>query len=133
MLIIPTPRGVDADVSKSCYMIGHENSRFHVNMTQVRMHAASIVVGNRLWVLGGCCAHNTGITSEYVSIIDGIKPERGPDLPLPLFFHAFVSLNETTAMLIGGHNIDISYRTYYFSFLNNDWTPGPRLGLNEFF
>ena len=108
-------------------MIGHENTRFHVNMTLGRMFAASIVVGNRLWVLGGFGKFAAATSSEYVSIIDGIHPERGPDLPIPLFHHTVVSINETTAMLIGGYNMDVSYKTYYFYYLNNDWTQGPDL------
>ena len=116
-------------------MIGHETSRFHVNMTQGRYRAASIVVGNRLWVLGGCC-DAAARTSEYVSITDGINSEVGPDLPISLQDHAVVSLNETTAMLIGGRNVVSWYGTYYYSHLTQHWTPGPNLlqnGVKKYF
>ena len=116
-------------IFKECYMIGHETSRFHVNMTQRRHRSASIVVGNRLWVLGGCC-EDAGRTSEYVSINDGINSEVGPDLPISLQDHAVVSLNETTAMLIGGQNVVPWYGTYYYSHLTQQWTPGPNLVQN---
>ena len=114
-------------------MIGQEASRFHVNMTQGRWNAASIVVGIRLWVLGGCCYNDSSRTSEYVSIIDGINSEVGPDLPKSLYVHAVVSLNETTAMLIGGQQGDsnISPTTYYYSHFTQHWTPGPNLLQND--
>ena len=99
-------------------------------MTQGRLNAASIVVGIRLWVLGGTSYNNASTTSEYVSIIDGINSEVGPDLPKSfLSFHAVVSLNETTAMLIGGRQDDSIYSrtTYYYSHFTQHWTPGPNL------
>ena len=121
-------------IFKECYMIGHETSRFHVNMTQRRHWAASIVVGNRLWVLGGCMDSKCEFvarTSEYVSINDGIHSEVGPDLPISLENHAVISLNETTAMLIGGSHLVHWYETYYYSHLTQHWTLGPQLLQND--
>ena len=125
-------------IFKECYMIGQETSRFHVNMTQRRYGAASIVVGNRLWVLGGCIdsiCQAVAITSEYVSINDGINSEVGPDLPFSIYFHAIVSLNDTTAMLIGGDYSSIihSYTTYYYSHFTQRWTRGPDLLQNSLY
>ena len=114
-------------MNRECYMIGHEASRFHVNMTQRRWNAASIVVGNRLWVLGGCCGDDTSRTSEYVSIFDGIDSEVGPDLPIPISSSAAVSLNETTAMIINGARIVHRYKTFYYLHLTQQWIPGPNL------
>ena len=111
-------------------MIGQEASRFHVNMTQSRINAASIVVGNRLWVLGGCCSMDSARTSEYVSIIDGIGSEVGPDMPIPLDILAVVSLNETTAMLFSGANVFHPYKTFYYSHLTQHWTEGPNMKEN---
>ena len=121
--------------TNECYLIGHETSRFHVNMTQRRAHAASIVVGNRLWVSGGCCDANSSRTSEYVSIFEGINSEVGPDLPFSIYFHAIVSLNDTTAMLIGGDYSSIihSYTTYYYSHFTQRWTRGPDLLQNSLY
>ena len=113
-------------------MIGQEASRFHVNMTQSRINAASIVVGNRLWVLGGCCSMDSARTSEYVSIIDGIGSEVGPDMPIPLDILAVVSLNETTAMLFSGAHYFYPYKTFYFSHLTQHWTLGPNMMENLF-
>ena len=113
-------------------MIGQEASRFHVNMTQSRMNAASIVVGNRLWVLGGCCSMDSARTSEYVPIIDGIGSEVGPDMPIPLDILAVVSLNETTAMLFSGAHYFYPYKTFYFSHLTQHWTLGPNMKRNHF-
>ena len=117
-------------IFKECYMIGHETSRFHVNMTQRRHWAASIVVGNRLWVLGGCMDSKCEVvarTSEYVSINEGIHSEVGPDLPISLMKFAVVALNETTAMLIGGTHLFTWIEPYYYSHLTQHWTPGPHL------
>ena len=108
-------------------MIGQEASRFHVNMTQSRINAASIVVGNRLWVLGGCCSMDSARTSEYVSIIDGIGSEVGPDMPIPLERLAVVSLNETTAMLFSGVQYFYHNKIFYYSHLTQHWTLGPNM------
>ena len=112
---------------KECYIIGHEDSRFHVNMTQRRFNAASIVVGNRLWVLGGCCIQDSSQTSEYVSIIDGIDSEVGPDLPIPIRMPTVVSLNETTAMLISDSRSFDRLKTFYYTHFTQHWIPGPNM------
>ena len=113
-------------------MIGQEASRFHVNMTQSRINAASIVVGNRLWVLGGCCSMDSARTSEYVSMIDGIGSEVGPDMPIPLERLAVVSLNETTAMLFSGVQYFYHNKIFYYSHLTQHWTLGPNMKGNHF-
>ena len=123
---------ISSNVKKECYIIGQEASRFHVNMTESRLNAASIVVGNRLWVLGGCCSMYSSRTSEYVSIIDGIGSEVGPDMPIPLDILAVVSLNETTAMLFSGAQFFNPYKTFYYSYLTQHWTLGPNMIENLF-
>ena len=71
-------------------------------------------------------------TSEYVSIIDGIGSEVGPDMPIPLDILAVVSLNETTAMLFSGAHIFNPYKTFYYSHLTQHWTLGPNMKENIF-
>ena len=76
-------------------------------MTKGRRNAASIVLGNKLWILGGRGDRdsNSERTSEYFSPSNG-RIEYGPDLPIGLWEHAAIKINDTTSMLIGGLAID---------------------------
>ena len=57
-----------------------------------------------------------------------------PRLPEPVAYHALVSLNETTSMLIGGNtNSDsTSSKTHYFDHQSQSWKDGPSLMKGRF-
>ena len=110
--------GVDEmDVFKECFKIGKRNINHHGNMIYKRANAASIVLGENLWVLGGYGNSNSLITSEYISAIDGSSKE-GPNLPIGLANHATVKINSTYSMLIGGDCLDFNDDQRY-----TQWVP----------
>ena len=122
---------------EECFIIGHKSVQFHVNMLHRRKHAASIVIDDVLWVLGGIgfFVGNKGSqkTSEYI-FINGSEPQYGPDLPIQFHGHAIVSINKTTYMIIGGggkviNDDEKGRQTYYChnSCRVGNWKPGPNL------
>ena len=98
-------------------------------MKKKRRSAASIVLGNKLWILGGEGDINSERTSEYFSPSNG-SIEYGPDLPIGLCRHAAIKINDTTSMLIGGvdtENEGDSAKTWFYSHLTEQWIDGPDL------
>ena len=114
---------------QGCYILGHESSKFHMNLLIARKGAANIVIGDVLWVLGGLVGFGKPTpSSEYISILEGINPEAGPDLPIPVTDHAVVSLNQTTIMVIGGSlGLLTTEKCFYYSLMTQKWTAGPSL------
>ena len=55
----------------------------------------------------------------------------GPDLPLSVYSHAIVNINESVSMLIGGYicsgSKGNSAKTYYFHHETQTWIQGPNL------
>ena len=66
-----------------------------------------------LWITGGTDNYANGDNvhqnSEYIIIgeDENITTTQGPDLPIPLFKHAMVSINNTLSMVIGGLSSDL--------------------------
>ena len=111
-----------------CYKIETNVTSFHGNMKEKRHHAASIVMGKKLWILGGEDENYDKLkTTEYISH-DG-KQEDGPDLPIGLMGHAVIQINEYNFMLVGGTNSDgfnsCTNKTWFYS--NGNWKDGPTL------
>ena len=59
---------------------------------------------------------------------DGSSTE-GPQLPIPIFFHAIASINSTVSIITGGETNTNSYtnQTWYFNHAKQEFTPGPDL------
>ena len=114
---------------QGCYILGHESSKFHVNLSKARKGAASTVIGDVLWVLGGLVGYGKPTSStEYISIFEGINPVAGPDMPIPVTDHAVISLNKTTIMMIGGSlGLLTTAKCFYYSLMTQKWTAGPSL------
>ena len=92
-----------------------------------RRLAASIVVGERIWILGGKEDSNIGTTSEFFSVNDG-SSEQGPDLPIGLSEHTATKINSTTSIVIGGYSSSVeSAKTFFYSHQNGQWINGPDL------
>ena len=90
------------DYYKECYRIGKENTSFHGNMKERRKGSASIVLDDKLWIIGGIDdSEEVKRTTEYISAHDSSQKD-GPELPIGLASHAVVKVNETLSMLIGG-------------------------------
>jgi hypothetical protein len=70
-------------------------------LSQPRYYAASVVLNSTtLWMTGGYLPGNVRTKSTEFVQLTGTSP--GPDLPLEVAYHCLVSLNDTTALLIGG-------------------------------
>ncbi len=115
----------NAFTNNSCQVVG--NSKIKINMTTNRRHASSIVInkGRILWITGGRTQIYAKFNStEFVSIASG-RSDPGPDLPQPLGHHCILSLDESTAVVIGGQWR--SETTWFYSFESGVWTSGPNL------
>ncbi len=56
-----------------------------------------------------------------------------PTLPVTLWRHCMVSLNETTVIVIGGDNLETRYsdETYFLDSVTGVWSAGPRLNIGR--
>jgi hypothetical protein len=112
-------------VLDDCFAINGTAVEAKLKLTQPRSYAASVVInGNNLWMTGGRLGSGPTKTTELVSLT-GTRP--GPDLPLEVYYHCLVSLNDTTVLLIGGNDGTRSKATFYFNSDSETWTPGPSL------
>ena len=113
--------------SNECYKIGKEMVTFHGTMKEKRWYAASIVLTNKLWVLGGIGGGSFLSSSEYI-LLDGSQ-EDGPDLPTTLAYHAAININETHSMVIGGADGTVLFvaKTWFYLHLTGQWIDGPDL------
>ena len=93
------------------------------------MHLVSskYLVKKSLWITGGHdntivdMSTSLHIETEIISIGDNgtMTVQQGSDLPIALFRHAMVSINDTLAMVIGGLSSDLfseSALTYWYEF-----------------
>ena len=99
--------GYDVDgegYSKECHKIGKEETVKIGDMMMKRGYAASIVEGERIWILGGHGDSNSKTTSEFFSVNDG-SSEQGPDLPIGLYQHTATKINTTTSIVIGEYRL----------------------------
>jgi hypothetical protein len=114
-------------VLDDCFAITDQKLQANVTLTQPRHAAASVVLNNTtLWLTGGFILDSGGYmavtkSTEFVQL-NGTTP--GPDLPLELFHHCLVSVNETTILLIGGCYLDLysmSYKKATFYYNKAQW------------
>ena len=113
-----------ADISKECYIIGKETTVKHGDMMEKRAFAASIVLDESLWILGG---KGSPTTSEFFFANDGSSKE-GPALPIGIHRTAAIKINTTTSMLISGYcSSGNCAKTYYYLHESSQWINGPDL------
>jgi hypothetical protein len=120
------PRKLD-----DCFAINNNGiiQQSAIRLTKPRSGAASVVLnGNTLWMTGGMIQSGFQKTksTEFVQLT-GTTP--GPDLPLVVAEHCLVSLNDTTALLIGGELQDRTYSkaTIFYNKDDKTWTNGPSI------
>ena len=119
---------------KECYKIGKNDTSLHGTMKDRRAYAASILLTDRLWILGGGYFDSIEgrliglISTEYI-LQDG-KQEDGPDLPFAIYDHAAIQINETHFMIVGGLHEQSYSQTWIYS--NGKWTDGPALLKSRF-
>jgi hypothetical protein len=106
-----------------CYSMTSEKATLVTHMSVGRYLAASIVLNdNTLWVTGGSNGGDLAST-DYVKMT-GTMP--GPDLPMGLYGHAMVAINNTCSMVIGGYSGYVtSASTFYYDHNEGEWTTGP--------
>ncbi len=117
-------------LTDSCYVIG-KSSEIIAQLNEKRYEAASVVLSsNKLWITGGYNLDHRIKTTEMVELSQsgeiGIS-SYGPNLPIPLFGHSMVLINETLAMVIGGTTDINSARTWFFNVQSQSWSNGPEL------
>ena len=115
-----------------CFILRKGESSFESfpSMKEARIQAKSVVTQGRIWVTGGIQFYGLNYTilssTEYIPN----NSSNEPILPEPLCYHAIISINDTTSMLIGGvtNGNDLpSSKTHYFNHLSQTWKSGPRL------
>ena len=100
-------------------------------MSEKRMGAASIVLNQTtLWITGGDnsdLASNFFLASSEFLTLSGTMP--GPELPLPLYAHCMVAINNTFSMVVGGLKSDdyVSGLTFFYHHQEQKWINGSNL------
>ena len=114
------------DPIKECYKIGTTNTSLHGTMKKKRQYAASIVLADKLWILGGSDENNILLNSTEYIFHDG-RQEDGPGLPIAISRHTAIQINDTQFMILGGliSKIDYTEKTWIYS--NGHWIDGPSL------
>ena len=115
----------NGDAINECYKIGTNNSSFHGTMKEKRENAASIMLADRIWVLGGHVNYYSLKSTEYI-LHDG-RQKDGPDLPIGLSRHAAIQMNHTHFMILGGLKNSKSYNKKTWFYSNGNWMEGPSL------
>ena len=86
----------------TCHGIG--NPSLMTSLKEERSFSASVLLENdsELWITGGYNNDIPSDTTEIVfSILDSIFSIPGPKLPIPLYGHCLVKINEESFMVIG--------------------------------
>ena len=127
---------------KKCYQLesGDEAFKLVFSMEEKRSFSQSIVDRGNMLVTGGTNGGYIGTNSETGEFINNkvgnnTAPRYSIQLPDTISYHAFVKVNQTTSLLIGGnHGLFIlpwlsnrSRKTYYFNSYTNKWASGPML------
>jgi hypothetical protein len=84
-----------------------------------------------LWLTGGGLGSEVTKSTELVQLTGTTL---GPYLPLEVYSHCLVSLNDTTILLIGGclRDGNETKATYYYNTDHKTWTDGPSLTIGRF-
>ena len=121
--------GIPGKFFDECYRLNGQAATLITHMSVKRKYAASLVIDKtKLWITGG---FNFDIVdylthSEYITL-GGSEP--GPELPIPISYHALVAIDNTLSMLIGGittGNVP-TQTTHYFDHQGHSWIQGPDL------
>jgi hypothetical protein len=96
-------------------------------MSAKRAFAASLVIDKtKLWVTGGGNYDTFKLASSEYITQEGSEP--GPNLPIPISFHALVAIDNTLSLIIGGDTTGgITPTTHYFDHQAHNWIQGPDL------
>jgi hypothetical protein len=97
-------------------------------MNSVRVAAAAAQLQDgKLFVTGGVDGSGSSLNSVEMLTEEGWESNI-PSLPVTIYNHCLVTVSATTVMVIGGfQNVQISRKTFYFTFGEESWTEGPEL------
>ena len=121
------------NTATTCYTFDGKNFNYHSDhLSEPRSNAASVVFeGSILWVSGGynisSDGHKTSKLSSEIYYQQWGRVDSGNDLPNSTYAHCAVKLNESHALILGGHetpsmSIVIKYDDYSYS---GRWSEGP--------
>ena len=84
-----------------CYAITATNAQLLTRMTNKRYYAASAKITSTSFIVtGGYDGANILSSSEIIDSDGSVTP--GPELPLPLYQHSMININDTFMLIIGG-------------------------------
>lgn len=109
--------------SNQCYQVTQSSLLSFAQMSVARVDAAMVQFGNSLWILGGFDeSHNVLSSTEFIH--ENGQIESGPDMPLALFGHSVIALNQSTYLLTGGEtrNKTLSNATFLFNIADFKWS-----------
>ena len=91
---------------RTCLGIG--NPSMMTSLTEERSFSASVLMKqeSELWITGGYNNDRPSDTTEIVfSVLDSLFSIPGPKLPMSLFGHCLVKINEESFMVIGDNQL----------------------------
>jgi N-acetylneuraminic acid mutarotase len=114
--------------SNKCYLLKNNEWVSSASMNSVRFNAAAAQLEDgKLLVTGGYDASYSYLSSAEMLTEEGWESNI-PSLPVTISRHCVVTVNSTTAMIIGGYlNGYFSGKTFFFTFGEESWTDGPEL------
>jgi hypothetical protein len=118
--------------SNKCYSMENNEWVSSASMYSVRVFAAAAQLKDgKLLVTGGYDASYSDLNSAEMLTEEGWESNI-PSLPVSIRSHCMVTVNSTTVMVIGGRqNVQISGKTFYFTFGEESWTKGPALKIKR--
>ncbi len=116
--------------TRNCYAIGQDG--VSTTLIKKRYLAASAVIdnGQTLFVTGGI-TYSKSVTKSTELARPGKVSDPGPDLPIRVYSHCLLSVDENKLMLIGGYTGSYSQNVYFYHFGNQTWTAGPGLSIGR--
>ena len=103
------------------------NGEMRMELIEPRCNAASVMIDNKIWIVGGRKGAEDLETSEF--IFDYKAPELGPTLPFSISNHGMVQYDDSKIYLIGGFQNGVrSKKTWIMNPKDNfKLTKGPEL------
>ena len=83
---------------------------------------------HQLWITGGLNGYNYLASTEIVDLTSypAATVDQGPEMPIPMYGHCLVKLNESTVLFMYG------YQTFFFDHsAAQAWTNGPDMIYNR--
>jgi len=113
-----------------CHVLTDSESKFLTTMSTKRYGANSIIYDDYIFITGG-------YGDNYLNSTEKIKSDGtvipGPQMPMPLRYHAMTTINKTYSMVFGGESsgISASKKTFWFNKLTSKWSDGPNLNIGR--